>query len=110
MGPVEERKLNGRPPFALFLFFSHFFNYDSHTQGTYLPNGKINHVTDLSYLSYQSIGSLSDLLHLIRINTQLTATHSEQLLVGELLSVQFNFNEIIFSKRWVLNPHLEYQL
>lgn len=57
IGPVEERKLNGRPPFALFLFFSHLtMTHIPKEKGTYLPNGKINHVTDFPYLSYQSIG------------------------------------------------------
>lgn len=33
VGPVEERKLNGKTPFALVLFSSRFFSCDSHTQG-----------------------------------------------------------------------------
>lgn len=46
---------------------------------------------------------------MFRVNTQLTATHSEQFLIGQLLSVQLNFNEVIFFKTRVLYSNFKHQ-
>lgn len=62
------------------------------------------------YLSQHGVGQLADLLHVLSADVQLTAAHSQQRAIGQLLPVQLHLDEIVLTGIWVLNAYLQNQL
>lgn len=60
-----------------------------------------------THLSEHSVGKLAYFLHMLGTNVQLAAADTQQCPIRQLLSVQLNLDEIIFSGMWVLDSHLQ---